>query len=492
MIINEDKDSKSKALSGLIWLFLERCGAQGVTFVVSIVLARLLDPETYGIVALVTVFPSILGIFINCGIGTALVQKKDSDDLDFSTVFYFNLVVSVLICIILNIVAPFISSFYQRPQLTSILRVYSFGFLISGIKKVQTAIVSKNMIFKKFFFATLGGTIGAAFVGIGMALTGFGVWALVCQDLFNNAIDTIILWLTVKWKPKRLFSFSRLKSLLSFSWKLLASTLLGTFYNNLRALIIGKLYSSEDLAFYNKGNSLPYTIIANINNSIDGVLLPAMSAEQDDRARVRAMTRRALKISTYVMAPCMAGLAVCAEPIVRILLTEKWLPCVPYLRIFCFVYAFWPVHTANLNAINALGRSDWFLRLEIIKKIVGLVAILSTMWFGVFPLALSEIATTITGQIINSWPNKKLLNYRYLDQLKDILPGILLAVFMGACVYCVQFLHLNDWLTLLIQVPMGAVLYIGLSALLKLDSFTYIWGIATGMLRRGRERRKET
>lgn len=483
---------QNKTMTGFFWRFLERCGAQGVTFVVSIVLARLLDPAVYGTLALVTVFTAFLNVFIDSGLGTALIQKKDADSLDFSTIFYFNISMSVGLYVVMFFAAPIIASFYQMPELTSIVRVNSLSFLLSGVKNVQQAYVSRNMLFKRFFFSTLGGTVGAAIIGIYMAWRGYGVWALVFQGLFNNAVDTLILWVTVKWRPTLQFSFQRLKMLLGFGWKLLASSLIGTLYSNLHTLIIGKLYSSEDLAFFNKGRHFPSFISDNVNSSIDSVLLPTMSAEQDHKERVRSMTRRALKTSTFIMAPMMAGLAVCAGPLVRILLTEKWLPCVPFLRIFCFAYAFWPVHTANLNAINALGRSDWFLRLEIIKKIVDLVAILSTMWFGVLPLALSEIATTILSQIINAWPNKKLLNYRYLDQLKDILPGILLALFMGACVYCVQFLHLNDWLTLLIQVPMGAVLYIGLSALLKLDSFTYIWGIATGMLRRGRERRKET
>ena len=266
------------------------------------------------------------------------------------------------------IAAPYIALFYKDTTLTPVIRVISLTIVISGVKGIQQAYVSKNMLFKRFFFSTIGGTIFSAVLGIAMAYMGYGVWALVAQQLSNTAIDTLILWLTVKWRPKKMFSYERLKGLFSFGWKLLISSLLDTAYNNLRNLIIGKLYSSSDLAFYNQGEKFPKVIAMNINASIDSVLLPTMSIEQDNPERIKQMTRRAIKTSTYVMAPLMMGLAFCAEPIVRLVLTDKWIFCIPFLRIFCITYMFWPVHTANLNAINAMGRSDWFLRLEINKK----------------------------------------------------------------------------------------------------------------------------
>ena len=327
------------------------------------------------------------------------------------------------------------------------------------------------MLFKRFFFSTIGGTIFSAVLGIAMAYAGFGIWALVAQQLSNTFIDTLILWITVRWRPTKSFSWTRLKYLLSFGWKLLVSSLLDTAYNNLRNLIIGKMYSSSDLAFYNQGDKFPKVIVTNINASIDSVLLPTMSSAQDDKERVKQMTRRAIKTSTYVMAPLMMGLAFCAEPIVSLVLTDKWLPCVPFLRIFCITYMFWPVHTANLNAINAMGRSDWFLRLEIIKKIMGMTILLSTMWFGVMAMAYSLLLSSVLSQIINSWPNRKLLGYGYLEQVRDFAPGILLAVIMGICVYFISFLHLSTVVTLLIQFIGGAAIYIGLSAILKLEEF---------------------
>lgn len=466
--------SSTNVITNFFWRFLERCGAQGVTFIVSIVLARLLDPTVYGTVALVTIFTTIMQVFVDSGMGNALIQKKDADDLDFSSVFYFNMAMCSVLYLIMFFAAPFIASFYRMPELTAIVRVLSFVVVISGVKNVQQAYVSRHLMFKRFFFSTLGGTIGAAVIGIAMAYLGFGVWALVAQMLFNAAVDTTILWITVKWRPKKMFSFQRLKSLFSYGWKLLVSSLIDTVYNDLRQLIIGKKYSSGDLAYYNQGKKFPQLIVTNINTSIDSVLLPTMSKAQDDMAAVRSMTRRAIKTSTFLMMPAMIGLAVCAEPLVRLILTEKWLPCVLFLRIFCITYAFYPIHTANLNAIKAMGRSDLFLKLEIIKKTVGIIAILITMWISVQAMAYSFLVTTILNQIINSWPNKKLLNYSYFEQVKDMLPQILLSLGMGAAIYAVSFLHLSASLTLLIQIPLGVLVYWSGSKIFHVESYTYI------------------
>ena len=476
--------NNKSVFSNFIWRFAERCGAQLVTFIVSIVLARILMPEDYGTVALVTVFTTIMQVFVDSGLSTALIQKKDADDLDFSSVFYFNFAVCIILYLIMFFAAPAIASFYEMPELTSIVRVVSLTIVISGVKGVQQSYVSRNMLFKRFFYATIGGTIFSAFLGVTMAYLGFGVWAIVAQQLSNTAIDTLILWITVRWRPKKMFSWERLKGLLSFGWKMLASALLDTLYGNIRSLVIGKMYSSADLAYYNQGDKFPRVIANNINTSIDSVLLPTMASVQDEPARVKSMTRRAIKTSTYIMAPLMMGLAFCAEPIVRLVLTDKWLPCVPFLRIFCITYMFYPIHTANLNAIKAMGRSDLFLKLEIAKKIVGMALLLSTMWFGVMAMAYSLLVSSVTSQIINSWPNRKLLNYRYWDQLKDILPGIALAVFMGCCVNLVGLLHLSNTVTLLIQIPMGAVIYIGASAAMHLESYEYLMGMIRPVLKK--------
>lgn len=475
---------KDGVIKNFVWRLAERCGAQLVTFIVSIVLARILAPEDYGKIALITVFTAIMQVFVDSGLGTALIQKKDADDLDFSSVFYFNFALCLILYTVMFLLAPFIANFYRDETLVPIIRVISLTIVISGVKGIQQSYVSRNMLFKRFFFATLGGTVFSAALGIGMAYAGAGVWAIVAQQLSNTTIDTLILWITVKWRPKKAFSWDRLKKLLSFGWKMLASSLLDTIYNNLRNLVIGRIYSSADLAYYNQGDKMPSVIVNNINTSIDSVLLPTMANAQDDCTRIKEMTRRAIKMSTYAMAPLMMGLAFCAEPIIQLVLTEKWLPCVPYLRIFCITYMFYPIHTANLNAIKAMGRSDMFLELEIAKKIVGIFLLILTMNFGVMAMAYSLLVGSVLNQIINSWPNRKLLLYGYTEQIKDILPSILLAVGMGICVYFVGFIHLPTIVVLILQICLGAVIFIGLSALLRFEEFTYIINLIFGFVNR--------
>ena len=470
-------NSSSIVINNFFWRFLERTGAQGGTFIVSLVLARILDPTVYGTVALVTVFTKIMQVFVDSGLGNALIQKKDADDLDFSSVFYFNICVCAVLYAAIFFCAPAIESFYENEELTPIIRVLGIVVIISGLKNVQQAYVSKNLIFKKFFLATLVGTIGASVIGIVMAVRGYGVWALVAQMLFNTAVDTLVLWFIVPWRPIFRFSLDRLIRLFSYGWKLLASALIDTTYNELRQLIIGKKYSSADLGYYNQAERVPNVIVSNINTSIDSVLLPAMSAEQDDKYTVKAMTRRAITVSTYIMAPMMMGLIAISTPLVRLVLTDKWLPCVPFLYIFCITYMFYPIHPANLNAIKAMGRSDYFLRLEIIKKVIGLVALLISMQINVMAMAISLLFTSVCSQIINSWPNRKLLDYRYIDQLKDILPSVALSVVMMALIFPIRYLGFPDIATVTIQVFLGMVIYFVGSSIFKIESYRYIKSI---------------
>lgn len=478
-------DNKQKVVSNLIWRFMERFGSQLVAMVVQIILARMLDPAVFGTVAKVTIITTILLVFVDSGMANSLIQKKDPDDLDFSSVFYFNMAFCLVLYAGLFAAAPAIARFYDDAQLTAIVRVLGLTVVVAGVKNVQQAYVSKTLQFKRFFFATLGGTLLSAAVGIVMVFCGFGVWAIVAQQLTNVTVNTAILWLTVGWRPKRMFSFERLKGLLGYGWKLLVSGLLDTVYNKLREIMIAVFYTDADLAYYNRGMTYPNLLVENINASIDSVLLPVLSAEQDHKEQVRNMTRRAIRISTYVMMPMMMGLAVCAEPLIRLLLTDKWLPCVPYLRIFCFSYAFYPLHTANLNAIKAMGRSDLFLKLEIIKKVFGVIILLVTLQYGVYVMALSLLITSVMSQLINSWPNAKLLDYAYGHQLMDMLPAILLSLVMGAAVYPIQLFGWSDWVTLPVQVIAGAAVYILGSVIFRLDSFSYLLGIMKKLMHRG-------
>ena len=469
-------------MSGFIWRLFERVGAKGVELIVSLVLAKMLDTELFGSIVLVLVVINIMQVFVDSGLGNALIQKKDSDNKDFSTVFFFNIVFCAVLYTILYFTAPYFAAFYDDLSLTPVIRVLGLTVVISGVKNVQIAYVSKTMQFKRFFFSTLGGTIFAAIAGLVLAYNGYGIWAIVVQSVSNTAIDTVILWITVKWKPEFYFSFKRLKILFAYGWKLLVSQLLDTGYTQLRSLIIGKKYTKDDLAYYDRANQFPGFITANINTSIDSVLFPAMSDVQDDKERVKSMTKRAMKTSIFLMAPMMAGLSCCARPIVKLLLNETWLPLIPYMIVLCISYTFYPLHTANLNAIKALGRSDKFLILEIIKKAVGMVLLLVSMWYGVMAIAISLLVSDIICQIINSWPNKKLINYGYFEQLKDITPSIILAWVMGGIVYCVSFLGLNDILTLVIQIPLGVAIYTLGAKLFKMESFDYLLAVIKSII----------
>lgn len=468
------KIKKNRVASNMLWRFAERCGAQGISFIVQMILARLLMPEMYGMIAIVTVFTKVLEAFVDSGLGNALIQKKDVDDLDFSSVFYANTVLCSGLYLLLFFSAPLIASFYRQPELTPLVRVLGLTLIISGLKNIQQAYVSRNMLFKRFFFSTLGGTIVAAVVGIRMAYCGYGVWALVAQSLVNTATDACILWISVPWRPKWMFSLKRLAGLFRFGSKLLLSNLLNILYNDIRQLIIGRLYTSEDLAFYNRGEQFPSLIISNINSSIDSVLLPTMSQAQDNRQRVKEMTRKSITTSVYMIAPMMIGLFSVAPRLIPVILTDKWIPCILYLRIFCVTYLFYPIHTANLNAIMAMGRSDIFLKLEIGKKIMGLAILLVSMWCGPLAMAYSTLLSGLLSQFINAYPNKKLLNYRYWEQLKDIIPCLLLAVGMGVVVCLLGKLSLSTVPVLALQVIVGAAIYLGGSAALRLSPFEYL------------------
>ena len=463
-----------KILSNFIWKFLERSGSQIVQLVVSIILARILEPTDYGIIALLNVFINILNVLLNCNLGTALVQKKNADKLDFSTVFFAQIFLSAVLYAVLYFCAPYIARYYSDSRMVSMLRVLGIVILISGVRNIQNSFVSKTMQFKLFFLTTLIGTLISAAVGIVMAKRGFGAWALIAQTISNNLISAILLWIFVKWRPIKAFSFSRLKGLFSFSWKLIVSALLERVDTSLRALIIGRKYSSSDLAFYDKGQSWPVIIVDNINASIDSILFPIMSNEQDKIETVKNMTRRAIKTSTYVITPILMGLAAVGEPLIKLILTEKWLPCHMYQSIFCIAYIFYPISTANLNAIKALGRSDIFLKLQIIKTIFSLVIILFTAHISVTAMCFGFLLMNIINQIVNSIPNKKIMQYGYIEQIKDIIPSLTLSFIMVCIVYPIKFLNVSIIIVLLLQVLIGAVTYVLLSKLFKVEEFSYL------------------
>lgn len=481
-----EKSLKSKTVGGIVWSFLERIASQVVSFIVSIVLARLLLPEQYGVVSLVTVIISIFNVFLTGSFSTALIQKKDADETDFSSVFYFNIVFSLLLYGIVFLSAPLIASFYEYEQLVPVIRVMALSLIISSIQSVQRSRVSRDMQFGRFFWSTLGATIVSAVIGIFMAYKGFGVWALVGHTLAGSVLNTAILWFTVRWRPKRLFSFSRLRVLISFGWKVLLQNLLFTVYSDLRTLIIGKRYSTEDLAYYSKGRQFPNLLVNNINTAISSALLPAMSRMQDDRTMLRNTVRRFVRTGSYILMPMMAGLAVVAEPLVRLLLTEKWIACVPFIQLMCISHAFLPLQTANTQAVLASGRSDVTLITEIIKRGSNILIILITFRISVMAMVIGEVASSVISLTINTVVSWRLFGYGTLAQLWDMLPNICMSLVMGGCVYLITFISMPILLELLVQVIVGAALYLGLSAAFRVESFRYIRKFVRDLLQKRR------
>lgn len=472
--ILQAKVSKSVVIKSLIWKFLERIGVQGVQFVIQIFLARLLCPEDYGIIAILVAFISIASIFVSSGFGTALIQKKDADEIDFSSVFYLSLFISVIAYIIMFLAAPFIAKFYKMELLSPVLRVYSVVLIFGGLTSVHNAIVSKTMKFKNFFYTSIIAIVLSGIAGVVLAFKGFGPWALVCQQVVHSIVTCAVLWITVKWKPKLIFSFKRTKQLFSFGWKLLVSSLLDTVYKQMYNLTVGKFYTSSDLGNFSRGEQFPQLIETNVDGSIQSVMMPALAAHNDNAEEVKKIMRRSITMSAYIMFPCMLGLAAVAPSLVSVLLTDKWLGCVPFIMLSCFSFALYPIHTSNLTAINAMGRSDLFLKLEIIKKIIGFSALMISIKFGLITMACVRVVTGIISTFINAHPNKKILNYSYFEQLKDLLPSFMISIIMFIAVYMMNKISVSPIILLIIQIFSGTVIYVVLSILFKVETFKYI------------------
>lgn len=470
---------KRSAFSGFIWKFAERVGAQLVSLIVSIVLARILLPEDYSVVGIVTIFFAFCNVFITGGLNTALIQKKDADQDDYSTIFWVNIIIGVVLYTIMFFVAPVIASIYQKELLIPIIRVMGLTFFINGIKAVLSAYISSTLQFKKFFFSTLIGTIFSAVIGIAMAMAGFGAWALVAQQMSNSLIDTLILFLTTKFHVKFVLSVRKLKELLHFGSKIFIASLISVLYDQINPLIVGLKFTSADLAFYTKGRSFPMLINDSITGSLSAVLFPVISKKQDDKESVRNMTRRYIGIASYVVFPIMLGFFAVAENFVKVVLTEKWLFAVPYIQIFSFSYMFNIIQTGNLEAIKAIGRSDIILKLEIIKKSLYFTVIFLFVWFTDSPemLALSSIVCTMIATVVNTVPNRSLIGYRYRDQVKDIMPNLLLATVMGLVVLFMNRIPVSPVLMLILQILTGAVIYVVLSLILKNENFMYLLGM---------------
>ena len=460
---------ESSIIAGFAWKFAERGLSQLINFILSLVLARLIEPAAYGALALATVFVSILNVFVDSGLGTALVQQKDADDLDFSSVFYFNLTMCLLLYAAAYFGAPLVSRFYENSEMTPIVRAIALIIPAGGLRSIQQAYAERAMRFKKFFLASLPAAVLSGALGLGLALMGYGVWALIAMYVSNSAITTLALWWLVGWRPKFQLSWARLKPLLGFGGKVLGASLLVSGYSNLKQLLVGKVYTPSDLAFYNKGNALPNSIVPVIQNSVTSVLLPTVSRYQNELQRVREMTEKAVRALSAALWPMMVGLAACAEVFVPLVMTEKWLPAVPYMQLFCIEAAIMPVSAMYINSIRAVGRSGAELKLQMMVRIAGILLLLATIRFGPFAVAVSAFLCSVVELGALTAVNRKVLQYPVRQQLKNIFPFAAMAFAMGAVVFFLGKLPLNQLLLLGAQVLSGFAVYLGLFWFFKRD-----------------------
>lgn len=473
---SERKYLKSKTISGVFWTGMERVCAQSVSVVVAIVLARLLVPDDYSVVGIITIFFTFCNLLISGGLDTALIQKKDVDTLDFSTVMFSSLLIATVMYAFMFAMAPVIAELYHKPVLISAIRVMALTFFINAYKSVVTAKVTSDLQFRRFFWATFVGTVISAFVGIVLAFRGFGCWALIAQQMTNSFIDSLVLTIASRFQPSLRFSFSRFLQLFRFGGRIFAASIINAIYAQTRPLIVGIKYTTTDLAYYNKAESFPNLITSLSSNTLSSTLFPVMSKAQDNKELLLAMTRRFIQTASFLTFPLMLGFAAVSEGFVRVVLTEKWLPIVPYIMIFCVANMLTPIQDGNLHVMRALGRSDIILKLEIWKKASYFIVIFLFVLFTNSPilLATSCIVTSLLATAFNTQPNRKLIGYSLRMHFLDFLPNLITSGIMAVLVYLMRYFPLGDILLLLLQIMAGALIYCGLNLAIKNPSLFYI------------------
>lgn len=467
---------KNKVVNGLSWAMAERILTYIVNFAISIVLARLILPEAYGTVALIQIFITLSTIFVTCGLGYALVQKKEPTSEEYSTMFYANTIMGIVLYFVIFFASPLIADFYDKPDLLSMIRILAIEIPVASVYNIQSSYVQKNMAFKKFFFSSLSGTIVSGIAGIILALHGFGAWALIISTLADQLMDSIILFFTTRWIPKIGLHLKKSKSMFSFAYKIVISEFISRAYDQIRSLVIGKVYSSADLAYNNKGEKFPELIIELTNSSIIRVMFPTFSVYQNDPAAMAYVAGKSISVSSFLLAPMMIGLASIANRFIPFVYSDNWIACVPFLQLYCITFLFQPIHVINLKIIQALGRSDISLKIEIIKKSAGIIFLaLAVIFFKkAIYVAASFSAMSLLALFINAYPCKRLINYGLKEELKDIAPSLLISAIMGVAVYFIGLIPLSNWLALIIQVLSGAIIYFGLSALFKVKAFSFL------------------
>lgn len=475
--MSQPKEIKQKAITSVIWKFMERICAQVVSLMVTIILARLLQPDDYSVVGIVSVFFTFANVFITGGFNAALIQKKDADEEDYSSVLFLSLGVSLVLYIVLFSCAPYIANLYEKPILVSVIRVMGIVLPVYAVKSVICAYISAYLQFRKFFFATLGGTLASAAIGISMAYAGMGAWALVVQQMTNTIVDTLVLGIVTRMPLTCCISFQKIGSLFSYGWHIFLSSVIGAMYSEINPLFIGLKYTGADLAFYSKGKSFPTLISTVCNSTLSAVLFPVLTRFQDDRTALLRSVRRFIRTGSFIIFPAMMGFMMISENFVLLLLTEKWLPAVQYIRIFCITEMFAPIHCGNCEAIKAMGRSGIYLKMEIIKKtcyfaIIGVAMILTDTPIG---LACSMLCCAVVALLVNSMPNIRILGYKVKDQLWDVLPNLLCALVMCLVVDQVHFDGMPVLVEMLLQILTGAVSYILIGVITRNESLIYIW-----------------
>lgn len=460
---------KNQVISGAFWQFFERIGVQTIGMVMSIILARLLCPEDFGTVALLTIFIGVSWAFVDSGFGSALVQKKDATELDYNSVFYANIALAVSAYLVLCLCAPMIASFYRRPLLVPVLRVTALSLVFNAASIVQNAVLSRNLLFKRSFKIGCAHTFSTGVVGIVLALMGYGVWALVWGSLTGAFVDMTLRFFLVGWRPRLLFSFRPLRTLFSFGCNIFFAGIINSFFTNLYGLVIGRVYTAADLSFYNRGNQLPQSFMNSVDQAISGVSFPALSRIQDDKAKVRATMRNMITCSCYLIMPMMILLAFCAEPIILVLLGEKWAPAIPFMQIACFAYTLYPFHTVNLQAIKAIGKSRVFLQLEVVKKLISLGVLIFCYKHGVVLLAaVSAFLGAPLGVVINAWPNSRLLGYSLKMQVRDVSPVLALCTVPVLVLMAIRLSDFGDLPTIVLSAILSLTAYFGTGLALKI------------------------
>lgn len=469
-----DSNIKNKTVTGFFWQLSQKVLCQVVSFGISVVLARLLLPSDYGVIAICSMFLVLTGIFIGGGLGTALVQKKNADDIDFCTVFYSGLVLSIVVYLAVFFAAPYIAIFFKNEQITAVIRVLALSMPIGTLSGVQNAFVSKQMIFKKFFYSSLIGTIASGAVGLGMALTGFGVWALVGQNLVSTITNTLVLFCIIDWHPKLIFSYERFKQLFSFGWKMAVVNILTTFFYQLKGYVIGYRYSPAQLAYYNRGEGLPGILYNNINGTISDVLFPALSQLQDDKEALKRALSRAMRISSFFLIPALFGLAAISDKLVIIIFSEKWAPSIPFMQVICMISCSDILGMANYQAIKAVGRADTLLKMEFLKRPAMFAILIATMFISPLAIAVGQLVYSILAFVVNAYPNRKYIGYPIWQQMKDVGKNFLISLVMAIVVYLLGTLGLNMYVSVVLQVVTGALLYYVMSRTLNKEDYGYV------------------